>query len=422
VKETADLIIYNISELVTMAQPHGRSHVGEEMRDLSIILNGAVAIKGGKVAAIGHLEEVLSNIDRDPEMRLLDARGGLVTPGLVDAHTHLVFAGSREDEFIMRVVEGLSYDEIAQRGGGIRVTVAHTRSASADQLLRQARRVVSQMFSHGATTIEAKSGYALETEGEIKLLEVIQALNVEGPATLVPTLLGTHIIPPEFAGKADQFLKIAIEEMIPAVAKRGLARFFDTGTRAFTLDQTEALLMAAKVHGLDVKVHADEFGPTGGAELAAKLGATSAEHCIYSTDTGIEAMAVRGVIAVVLPAVPIALRLPLAPDARRFIDHGMAVALGTDFNPSCLAESMQLVMALACYTTNMSPAEALTAATINSAYAIGCGDKIGSLEVGKQADLVVWKVSNHKQLLSQLGGNLAAMVVKAGRVVMVKEE
>jgi imidazolonepropionase len=416
----ADLLVYNASELVTLARPHGRPHVGEEMQDLSPVPGGAVAIVEGRVAAVGCLEDVRDAVTVGPRTRLVDAGGRLVTPGLVDAHTHLVFAGSREEEFVLKVVEGLSYEAIEERGGGIPVTVAHTRSASADQLLRQARPVISRMFSSGTTTIEAKSGYALEPEGEIKLLEVIQALDLEGPAECVPTFFGTHSLPAEYTHRPDRFLKLVVEEMIPAVAKRGLARFCDSGT-ALPVDQTEVLYATAQKHGLRIKVHADEFRAVGGAELAAKWKATSAEHCICSSDEGIEAMAASGVIAVLLPGVPLVHRLPQAADGRRFIRRGMAVALGTDFNPSCLIESMSLVLSLGCYTVHLSPAEALTAATINGAYATGCGEKVGSLEVGKQADLVIWEVSNHKQLAERVGGNIVAAVMKKGRLFFMKE-
>jgi imidazolonepropionase len=416
VRGEADLLVYNASELVTLAEPRGRAHVGEEMRELSIVPGGALAVVDGRIAAVGRLDEVREAVTIGPRTLQLDARQRLVTPGLVDAHTHLVFAGSRENEFVLKVVEGLSYEAIEERGGGIAVTVAETRRAGAEELLRQARPVVSRMLANGATTIEAKSGYALDMEGEIRLLEVVRALDEEGPAQCVPTFFGTHAIPAEHARSPDRYLRLVVEEMIPEVARRGLARFLDSGT-AYPPERTAELYAAARAHGLGIRIHADEFRAAGGAELAAQWKAVSAEHCICSTDAGIHAMAEAGVIAVLLPCVPLVHRLPQAVDARRFISRGVAVALGTDFNPSCMVESMPLVMALGCYTAHLTPAEALTAATINGAFALGRGDRIGSLEPGKQADLVVWEVTNHLQLAEQLGGNLVAAIVKRGRLL-----
>ena len=416
----ADLLIYNIGELTSLALPQGRPHKGDEMSDLGVIPGGVVAVADGEIAALGRIEEVCAAVKIGPSTRMLDAIGKLVTPGLVDAHTHLVFAGSREDEFVMKVVDGLSYEEIERRGGGICQTIAATRSAGSNHLLQQARDVIHRMLRNGTTTLEAKSGYALNLPGEMRLLEIMHLLDAEGPIEIVPTFFGTHDIPREYIDNKDQYLKLVMEEMLPAVAQRSLARFCDSGT-AYSPEQTAALLSTAQTHGLAAKIHADEFYVAGGAELAAETGAVSAEHCIYSTDEGIEAMVERSVIAVLLPAVPLVHKTPKSTDARRFIDRGAAVALGTDFNPSCPMESMPLVMSLGCYMAGMSPAEALTASTINAAYAVGCGDRIGSLEPGKEADIVVWKVDNHKELIERLGGHLVDTVIKGGRVVLTRE-
>jgi imidazolonepropionase len=297
----------------------------------------------------------------------------------------------------------------------VRVTVAATRAASLEELLAQARPVVARMFAGGTTTIEAKSGYALDTQGELRLLETFRALDREGPAGCVPTFFGTHDVPSEYAGRREGYLRKVVEEMLPQAASRGLAKFCDSGT-AYPPAETAALYRAARAHGLGLKVHADEFRPWGGAELAAQWQAVSAEHCLCSTDEGIQALAEAGVIAVLLPAVPLAHRLPRAADARRFLRRGAAVALGTDFNPSCPVESMTLVLSLACYSCGMSPEEALTASTLNAACAVGRGAEVGSLEPGKQADLVVWQASNPAQLAERLGGSLAAAVIKQGRV------
>jgi imidazolonepropionase len=414
-KGEADLLLYNASELVTLAGPSRGPRRGEEMQELGLVRGGAVAVAGGRIAAAGPLEEVSDAVQLGPRTRRLDARGRLVTPGLVDAHTHLVYAGSREEEFVLKAVDGLSYQDIEARGGGIPLTVAATRAATDEELLARARPVVARMFAGGTTTIEAKSGYALRTSGELRLLEAVRTLDREGPASCVPTFFGTHDVPPEYAGLREEYLRLVVEEMLPEVASRGLARFCDSGT-AYPPEQTAALFRAARARGLGLKVHADEFRPAGGAELAAEWRAVSAEHCLCSSDEGIRAMAAAGVIAVLLPAVPLVHRLPAAADARRFLRRGMAVALGSDYNPSCPVESMLLVLSLACYTGHLSPAQALCAATLNAAWAVGLGAEVGSLEPGKQADLVVWDVANHKQLAERPGARLAAVVIKKGRV------
>jgi len=416
----ADLIVFNASELVTLAEPAGRPHVGDEMAELTVIPNGAFAVIGEKIMAVGSDEEIRIESNIGPETRILDARGCLVTPGLVDAHTHLVFAGSREEEFVLKTVHGVSYLEIEKRGGGIPLTVARTRTAELDELVSQAKPVLTRMVANGTTTIEAKSGYALNIDGELKILETMRVLDSEGPVEIVPTLFGTHDIPAEHQDSKDDYFRLVVDEMIPAVSRQRLARFCDSGT-AFDLNQTDELLAVAKIHGLKAKVHADEFAAVGGAELAARNSAVSADHCICSTDDGIAAMAKAGVIAVLLPVVPFVHRLPHSAPGRHFIEAGVPVALGTDFNPSCLNESMQMVIAFACYTSGLSPAESITAATINAAYAIGCGDRLGSIEVGKQADLVIWEVDNHNKLPERLGGVLAQTVIKKGKIVFRKE-
>ena len=419
-KKTADLVVYNASELVTLAGPTGRPRTGRQMAELAIIPNGALAVTGQEIAAVGAYDQILKKGGIGPETRVVDAGGCLVTPGLVDAHTHLVFSGSREDEFVLKTVHGVSYLEIEQRGGGIPLTVARTRKADARELMTQARPVLSRMLANGTTTLEAKSGYALNLEGELKLLEVMRALDLEGPMQIVPTLFGTHDVPAEFSDSRDAYFHMVMDELIPEVSRRSLAGFCDSGT-AFSHEKTDKLLSAAKSCGMQVKVHADEFAAVGGAELAARNGAVSADHCICSTDEGIRAMAESGVTAVLLPVVPFVHGLASSAPGRRFINAGVPVALGTDFNPSCLNESMQTVMAFSCYRCGLSPAEAITAATINAAYAVGLGDRLGSIEAGKQADLVIWGVDNHKKLPERLGGTLAQTVIKKGRVVFDKE-
>ncbi len=411
-----DLLIHNIGELVTLASTGGGPRCGREMNIIGLVQNGAVAVAAGRILAAGSEKEVTTRFKPGPETRQIDAEGRLVSPGLVDAHTHLVFAGSRETEFRLKITKGLSYEQIEGLGGGVPASVRHTRAADMETLLAQARPVLQRMMRNGVTTVEAKSGYALNTDGEIRLLEAMRHLDREGPMEIVPTLFGAHDIPPEYTGRPEDFLELIITEMIPAVAALGLARFYDSGV-TFSPRQTERLFAAAKEFGLRPKVHADEFAHMGGAAMAARCGAISAEHCLNSGPEDLEAMRRAGVMAVLLPAIPIVHRLNRFVDARRFIDAGLAVALGTDFNPSCPVESLPLVMSLGCYTAGMSPAEAVTAATINSAYAIGRGDEIGSLEPGKQADIVIWDVANHLQLCANPSGGLASRVIKKGKMV-----
>lgn len=411
-----DMLIHNVGELVTMSSTKSGPRCGRDMDKIAAVKNGMVAVTAGLIVAAGPEEEVATRFKPGPKTRLINAKGRLGSPGLVDAHTHLVFAGSRENEFRLKIEKGLNYGEIEAMGGGVLASVRHTRAADMETLLSQARPVLRRMMRNGVTTIEAKSGYALNTQGEIRLLEAMQRLNQEGPVEIVPTLFGAHEIPPEYANQPEDFLELIIKEMIPQVTKRRLARFYDSGV-TFPLEQTERLFSVAKKFGLMLKVHADEFAHVGGAALAARCGAISAEHCLHSSPEDLKAMQGAGVIAVLLPAIPIVHRLNILLDARRFIDSGLAVALGTDFNPSCPVESLSLVIALGCYSAGMSPAEAITASTINSAYAIGRGDKIGSMEPGKQADIVIWDVANHLQLCANPSGGLASTVIKKGKIV-----
>jgi len=416
-KHYADLLIHGAAELVTMAAKTNGPRCGGAMNRIAAVKSGAVAVANGRILIAGPENEVMATVKVDSTTRQISAKGRLVTPGLVDAHTHLVFAGSRENEFELKIVQGLSYEEIEDQGGGVLATVKQTREASMTRLIAQARPVLHRMLKNGVTTVEAKSGYALTAEGEIKLLQAMEILNHEGPQEIIPTLFGAHDLPPEYSSRSEDFLSYIIDEMIPAVAEKGLARFYDSGV-TFPPDDTAKLFAAAKAFGLGVKVHADEFALMGGAALAARCGAASAEHCLNSRDEDLEAMRQAGVIAVLLPAVPIIHRLGQFVDARRFIDNGLAVALGTDFNPSCPVESLSMVMSLACYTAGMHPAEAVTAATINAAYAVGCGHEVGSLEPGKQADIVIWEVANHLQLCANPSSGLAATVIKKGQIIL----
>jgi imidazolonepropionase len=349
---------------------------------------------------------------------VLDAGGKVVVPGFADSHTHLIFAGSREDEFEQRL-RGATYQDIAARGGGINATVRRVRDASKDELKTLARRRLDRLLSFGVTTVEVKSGYGLSVVDEIKCLEVIAELNAEGPLELVPTFMGAHAVPPEFQSDRDGYLRLMTDEMLPEVARRGLAEFCDVfcETGVFSLVETERVLVRARELGLRLKVHADELTPLGGAELAARLGAVSADHLLCISDAGIEALAAAGTVATLLPGTAFFLGMDYAP-ARRLIERGVTVALASDCNPgTCPTENLPLVGTMACTQMGMLPAEALTAMTLNAAAAVGRADRIGSLEVGKQADLVILDVPDYRQLFYHFGVSHVSCVIKRGRVV-----
>ena len=419
-REKADLFIVNAEELVTLVGGSQKPRTGKQMQELGIIYNGGLAIKDGRIVAVGKTSDVAKVFKAENVIR---ANGKIVLPGFVDPHTHLVFAGSREDEFQMRV-EGAYYTVILSSGGGILKTVKETRKASAEKLVDFGLKTLDVMLEHGTTTAEAKSGYGLITKDELKILEAIKRLDQLHAVDIVPTFLGAHAIPPEFQGSPMNYVNLIIEEMIPKVAEKGLAEFCDVFCEKgiFSLEQTRRILAAGKNHGLKPKVHADEMSLLGGAELAADIGATSADHLLFSSDEGIKAMADKSVVAVLLPAAAFSLMGGRYADARKMIDFGVPVALGTDFNPSCWVENQQLVIAFACHFMRLTAAEAITAATINAAHAIGRASEVGSLEVGKKADVIVLDVPNHKFLGYRFGVNLVDKVVKNGRVVVDREK
>lgn len=415
----ADLIVEGAAELLTLAGAGNRPRRGEEMRDLGIIQRGALAARRGKIVWVGPTADLLTAVRPMAFCKLIDAYGKTVMPGLVDPHTHLVFAGNRENEFAMRI-QGKTYLEIAAAGGGINATVAATRQASKAELTFAARRSLNRMLPLGTTTVEAKSGYGLDLETEIKMLEVIQGLNQDDPITVVPTFMGAHEIPPEFRQDPEAYVDLVITRMIPAVAERKLARFCDVfcETGVFSVAQTERIFRAAQAAGMETRVHADELTDLGGAAMAARMKARTADHLLYANDDGIRAMAQAGVIAILLPGTAYFLHMQRYARARDMIAAGVPVALATDFNPgSCMTESMPLIMNMACAQMRMLPAEAITAATINAAWAIGEQDRIGTLEVGKQADLLVLDAPNHAHLCYHFGVNLVERVVKDGKVV-----
>jgi imidazolonepropionase len=385
------------------------------MAQLQIIADGAIAASNGKIVAVSKSSDILDTYDA-PEK--IDAFGKTVTPGLIDAHSHFVFAGSRETELELKI-QGVKYLEILERGGGILRTVRDTRSASKEDLLNTSRRRAGNFLTHGVTTIEAKSGYGLELQTEIKSLEVINTLDGEGPLTLAPTFLGAHAIPPEFEGKTREYVDLMCEEWIPQIQREHLASFCDVFCEkgVFEIEESRKILLTGKRYGLIPRIHADELYPLGGAELAADVGAASADHLLHASEAGMQRMKENGVVATLMPAAPLTLMLARYADARKLISTGVPVALGSDLSPSCLLENYQLVLALACYLMKMTPAEALTAATINAAHSIRRAEQIGSIEPGKNADIAIFNVPDYRFLGYQLGVN-ADVVVKNGKVVV----
>ena len=404
--ETVDIFIKNASELITMDGPN-RPRIKKEMCELSIIENGSVAIKDGKIVETGN------DLEYGAE-KTIDASGKTVMPGFIDPHTHLVFAGSREFELDMKL-KGLSYMEILKKGGGIFYTVNETRRATNEELLKQSKKRLDTMISHGTTTCEAKSGYGLDTETELKMLKIQKELNEVHSVDIVSTFLGAHAIPKEHS--ADDYVDIIISEMLPQV--KGLAMFCDVFCEkgVFTIEQSRRILEAGKKYGLIPKIHADEIVDTGGASLAAEIGAISADHLLMSSDKGINEMARKGVIGVMLPGTPFSLMQDNYAPARKMIDSGVPIALATDLNPNCWVENMQFMIQLGCFNMKMTPAEAVTAATFNSACAIGVNDTVGSLEKGKKADVIILDCPNHKSIPYHFGVNLVETVIKNGKII-----
>lgn len=393
----SQIAVVNIGQLVTMAGP-ARARVGAEMRELGLVRDVALLVRDGRVEAAGAYAELRQRIG--PETEVIDAGGGLVTPGFVDAHTHLVFAGNRAGEFEQRLA-GKSYQEIAAAGGGIQSTVKLTRAATEEELLAQARLHRDWMLRGGTTTIEAKSGYGLERETELRQLRVIARLTAEGPTRIVPTLLAAHTVPKEFADRRAEYVRRVAEELIPEVARLGLARYCDAfcDDHAFAVSETRVVLEAAKRHGLGLRLHCEQFREGTGADLAAELGATTADHLETVSEATLERLKAVGVQPVLLPASVFCLGRDQYPPARKMIEMGLPVVVATDFNPgSSPAPSMLFTLSLASIAMKMLPAEALTAATVNAAYSLGLGDEVGSLEPGKSADFVIHECGDYREL------------------------
>lgn len=433
------LLIHGASQIATLA---GGLRRGSTQGDLGLLdaepVGGpgspaapVIACWEGRVVAVGPRDGVEAGLEANgyslARFARLDADGGVVTPGLVDPHTHLLFAGTRERELVLRQ-QGAGYLEILQAGGGILSTVAATRAADEETLAAHGRRWLDEMLRHGVTTVEAKSGYGLDLATELRLLEVAHRLGREGPVEVVPTFLGAHAVPPEYRARPDgteAYVRHVIEEQLPGVVAQGRARSCDVFCErgVFTADQSRRILRSAMGYGLAVRLHADELAPSGGAELAAELGALSADHLHTPSDAGLVALAEAAggdhpTVATLLPATTWFLMAAEAAPARRFIDAGVPVALGTDFNPGTSpTPNLPLVMTIACLEMGLSPAEALAAVTINAAHAVGVARDAGSLEPGKLADIVIWRAPHVGQLPYWVGADLVDVVVKRGRVV-----
>lgn len=412
--------IKNASQVITVGGASHAPKTGGQLEELHVIEHGGVVIDKDRIIFVGSDEEAQYFADLlGNNKKVIDAAGKIVTPGLVDPHTHLVFAGSRERELEMRL-HGATYMQILKQGGGILYSTRQTRAASAEQLFVESKKRLDRFLQYGVTTIEAKSGYGLTVEDELKQLRVAKKLDEAHPVDIVSTFMGAHAVPTEYKENPDEFVRIVIEEMLPRVAAEKLAEFCDVFCEegVFTVEQSEQILEAGKKWGLTPKIHADEIVQFGGAELAAKIGAISADHLLKASDEGIKRMAEAGVVAVLLPGTAFYLMAEPAR-ARCMIESGVPVALSTDRNPgSCPTESLPLIMNLACLTMKMTPAEVIAASTINAAHAIGRAGQIGSIEVGKKADLVLFDAPNYQFLQYNFGVNLVDIVLKNGEVVV----
>ena len=415
------LAVVNCSQVVTLA---GARHprTGGDLRQLAILEDGALLVRGEYIEAVGRRREIESLITNDCEV--IDAGKRVAMPGFVDAHTHPVFAGIRANEFEQRV-SGATYREIAARGGGIRTTVRATRNASQNDLVKIGKRYADWFLRTGTTTIEAKSGYGLTLEDELKILRAIKQLNDETPLRYVPTFLGAHDIPGEYQSRRQTYVNLIVNEMLPRVAEEKLAEYCDVFCEegVFTSDESWKILSAARCRGLGLRVHADQLSLSGGAKLAAELNCATADHLEHIDATGIAALKAAKVQAVLLPGSVYALGSNQYPPAREMIDAGLAVVLATDFNPgSSPVPSMTMILSLACTQMKMTPAEAISASTINAAYSLGRGGEIGSLEKGKRADFVIHDVSDYRELAYFFGIEHPWRVYASGRLACQKPD
>ena len=409
-----DILIKNASQLVTAASNIPKT--GLELQNLGIIEDGTLGIVDGMIACIGKTNKILESYKAKT---IIDASHKVVMPGFVDPHTHPIFLKTRENEFEMRL-QGKSYKEISQTGGGILASIKDVRAASLEELIELGLKRINKMLEMGTTTIEAKSGYGLTTESEIKMLKAIKKINEISDMEIIPTFLGAHEYPEEYKDDHETYIDILINEMLPAVKEQNLAEYCDIfcEEHVFTVNESRRILDAAKELGFKIRFHADELEPIGGAELAAEINAVSADHLVAISDEGIKRLKEAGVIPILLPATTFSLGLLKYAPARKMIDAGLPVALSTDFNPgSCNCDSQQFVTSLACLQMKMLPSEALNAITINAAHSLERGNLIGSLEVGKQADVIILDMPTYQYLPYHLGSNTVETVIKKGKII-----
>jgi len=411
----ADFVVIHANELVTLKGKSGKPQVREEMNDLGIITDGAVAVKENRIVAVGTTKQVIDRLEKGYETT--DASGRLVTPGLIDPHVHLVFAGSREEELEAMAVKGIPYLEIKAKGGGMPTTLRKTGAASTEELLKRTSHILDTMLIYGTTTIEAKSGYEMTRNGEVRQMEIIKTLSEKHPIGLVPTFMAQGI-PFEYENKVDQLTDEVVNDWIPEIARRKLAEYCDVFCEKgyFNVEQSRRILEAGRKHGMKPRIHADWLAHSGGAKLGAELGVVSADHLIFTPPEEIEALVKKGIMGTFLPTTPFCY-LGTYAKAREIINRGLPVALATDLSAADMCESMQMMMTLAVLQMKMTTEEALTAATINAAHSIERAHEIGSLEEGKKADMVIFDAPNHKFFPYHYGVNLAEKVFKNGKLV-----
>ena len=412
----SDLLVISAAQLVT-APPGSAPLLGGDLDRPQLLADAAVAVVGERIVAVGATREVTARYPERDASVVIDARGRLVAPGFVDAHTHLPFAGTREMEFEARA-RGERYEAIAEKGGGIRASVRHLREVSEDDLTALVEARLRTLLAQGTTTVEAKSGYGLSLEAESKQLRALTRAASDSPVTVIPTFLGAHEVPDEFRDRRSEYIDLLAETMIPRIAREGLARFCDVfcDRGVFTVEEARRILTAGKTHGLLPKLHADELADVGAAALAAEVGAVSADHLLHASDQGIDRMVAAGVIGVLLPGTAFTLGLPYAR-ARRMIERGLAIALATDFNPgSTMSSSMPMALTLAVTQMHLSPAEAWMAATANAACAVSEGADVGRIQPGFQADLCLFDAEDHRHIPYHYGHEHLHAVVKRGRL------
>jgi imidazolonepropionase len=410
--------VLGASQLVTLAGP-ARPRLGAEMRELAIISDGAMLVRSGRIAAAGPRSEVEAVANRDAEV--VDAGGRVVTPGFVDAHTHLIFAGNRANEFEMRCA-GMTYQQISEQGGGVRSTVSNTRAATEAELVAIGKKHAGWFLRGGTTTVEAKSGYGLSTEEELKILRAIRTVGEKTRLRCVPTLLGAHEVPEEYRGNTSGYVDLVVDEMLPQVSARGLAKYCDIfcETKTFPVAEARRILAAAKALGYELRVHADQFTCLGAAQLAAELGAKTADHLEQSDAASITALQAAGVQPVLLPGSVYAIGSQKYAPARAMIEAGLGVVIASDFNPgSSPTASMAMIMSLACTQMKMTPAEGLTAATFNAACSLDLQQEIGSIEAGKVADFVVHDAADYREIPYWFGGPRPVMVFAGGKLIRI---